>query len=84
MESMIYEGQVTHSRNKPALHSFSYNIFMLYLNLEELPSLFDRFFLWGTSKYSLARFRRSDHFGDIKLPLTHTIKKLIKNKTWIT
>ena len=81
MESVIYEGQVTHSRKKPAAHSFSYNIFMLYINLEELPYLFDRFLLWGTNKYSLARFRRSDHFGDIKLSLSHTVKKLIKKET---
>ena len=43
MQSAIYKGEVTHYRKNPREHLFSYNIFMMYLDLEELPDLFYKF-----------------------------------------
>ena len=36
-KSGIYEGQVRHRRMSPAPHEFSYRMFMMYLDLDELP-----------------------------------------------
>ena len=81
MKSAIYEGYVTHARKKPIQHAFSYRIFMLYLDLVELPTLFKDYLFWGTRKFSLARFRRSDHYGDTNISLEQTIKEIVKKET---
>jgi hypothetical protein len=40
MQSCVYEGQVSHARFEPVAHAFRHRLFMLYLDLAELPSLF--------------------------------------------
>ena len=64
MDSCIYEGRVRHTRRTPAEHSFEYRLFLMYLDLEELPRLFSKRWLWSASGPAVARFRRSDHIGD--------------------
>ena len=48
--SCVYEGVVAHSRFKPVEHRFSYPIALLYLDLGELPDLFDRRLLWSARR----------------------------------
>jgi len=50
--SAIYTGTVSHARRGPRAHAFSYRMYMLYLDLGELPGL------------GLRSFRRSDYLGD--------------------
>ena len=52
-----------HARHSPHPHRFNYSLFMLYLNLDELPHVFDRFWFWSTRGFNLAQFRRSDHLS---------------------
>ena len=40
MKSAIYAGQVRHRRMQPVVHEFSYRMFMMYLDLAELPEVF--------------------------------------------
>ena len=40
--SGIYTGWVSHQRLEPRFHGFKYQLFMLYLALEELPHLFKK------------------------------------------
>jgi DUF1365 family protein len=61
IHSAIYEGQVRHRRHAPVENAFTYRLFMLYLDLAELPTLFDRFALWSNEGRAVARFRRRDH-----------------------
>ncbi len=63
MHSCIYEGRVRHRRFAPVEHAFDYRLFMMYLDLDELPHLFDRYWLWSPSAFNLAQFRRADHIG---------------------
>ncbi len=67
--SAIYEGSVRHRRMQPVEHSFRYRVFMMYVDLGELPELFDRVPLWSARRPALAWFRRSDFFGDPERPL---------------
>jgi uncharacterized protein len=67
--SAIYEGSVRHRRMHPVEHSFRYRVFMMYVDLGELPELFDRVPLWSARRPALAWFRRSDFFGDPDRPL---------------
>jgi DUF1365 family protein len=61
MHSCIYNGWVRHRRYEPAGHQFRYELFMMYLDLAELPHLFDSFWCWSARRPALAQFRRSDY-----------------------
>ena len=78
MQSAIYKGEVTHHRKRPREHLFSYNIFMMYLDLEELPDLFNKFLLWSSKNFNLAWFNRKDHHGSPEKSLSLSIRELIK------
>ncbi len=53
--SAIYEGWVRHRRTKPHEHSFRYRMFQLYLDLDELPTLFAKRWLWSLDRANLAQ-----------------------------
>ena len=81
MESCIYEGRVKHTRTDPVLHRFSYRMFMMYLDLDELPTLFRKRWLWSATRPALARFRREDHLGASDEPLSESIRSLVERQT---
>jgi len=56
-------------------------MFMLYLDLAELPRVFEGRWLWSTRRAALARFRREDHFGDPAWPLDESVRDLVARET---
>ncbi|NIR13662.1 MAG: DUF1365 domain-containing protein, partial [Desulfobacterales bacterium] len=68
LQSGIYEGKVRHRRFSPVLNRFQYRLFMMYLDLEELSTLFRDRWLWSGDRVNFAYFRRRDHLGDPRLP----------------
>ncbi|GMG87249.1 DUF1365 domain-containing protein [Biformimicrobium ophioploci] len=81
MRSGIYEGNLSHARQQPARHKFSQRLFMMYLDLDELPTLFSKRWLWSASGPNVARFRREDHMGDPRKPLKEAVEELILQET---
>ena len=81
MNSRIYTGRVMHHRLVPRPHRFSYRLFMLYLDLEELPGLFDKYRGWSARGPALARFRRADHYRRGGETLADDIRALVEQKT---
>ncbi len=81
--SCAYEGVVRHRRRSPVDHAFGYRVFMLYLDLDELDSVFARRLLWSTSRPAFARWRRSDHPGDPALPLGGWVRDLVRDRTGV-
>ncbi len=77
MKSAIYTGWVRHRRHEPTPNAFRYRLFMMYLDLAELPTLFDRFWLWSARRPALARWRRSDHHGPPGTDLDTAIRDLV-------
>ncbi|GAB4112186.1 MAG: DUF1365 domain-containing protein [Acidobacteriota bacterium] len=77
MNSRIYQGRVRHRRFSPRAHQFTYGLFMLLLDLAELPELFRRNRLWSAGRPALARFRRRDHLGDPAEPLDVSVRELV-------
>lgn len=73
MNSAIYTGLVQHRRFLPKAHQFQYQAFMMYLDLDELPKLFDNCTAWSYGKPNLAYFKRSDYFGYANKPLKDEI-----------
>ena len=81
MHSCLYTGQVRHRRFSPVAHRFSYSLFMMYLDLAELPTLFAGRWLWSAERFALAWFRRADHLGDPRVPLDHAVRDLVEQRT---
>lgn len=81
MNSSIYRGQVRHRRFSPASHEFQYSLYMLLLDLDELPKVFDQSLLFSARGPAAARFRRDDHFGDPEKPLRVCVEELVEDAT---
>jgi uncharacterized protein len=81
MKSCIYRGQVEHSRSTPAANSFSYSVFMMYADLDEIGSVLDRFWLWSARGPALAWLRRSDHLGNPRQSLAESVRELVAEKS---
>jgi DUF1365 family protein len=54
---------------------------MVYLDLAELPTLFDKYWLWSTRGRALACFRRSDHLGPREQSLEESVRDLVESRT---
>lgn len=79
--SFIYEGWVRHRRSAPRQHSFRYRMFQLYMDLEELPRLFEKRWLWSLHRRNVAQVRRSDYFGDPAVPLDTAVRDHVYAQT---
>ena len=81
MKSAIYVGSVLHKRHRPVVHAFRYSLFMLYVDLEELPTLFRPYWFWSYEKRNWASFWRRDHFGKPQESLSDNVRQLILSET---
>ena len=76
--SCIYRGWVRHRRYGAVPHTLRTNLFMLHLDLDELPQLFDRYRYASARGRAPVEFRRSDHLGDPRRPLADVIRELVE------
>ncbi len=81
VKSALYEGFVRHRRHRPVPHAFRYRLFMMYLDLAELDSIFRGRWLWSARGPALAWFRRGDHLGDPQVPLDESVRSLVADRT---
>jgi uncharacterized protein len=79
--SAVYEGWVRHRRFEPVEHEFSYRLFLMYLDLDELPEVLDPYPLWSARRPALARFRREDFMGDPARPPTECARDAVEAET---
>jgi uncharacterized protein len=77
MKSCLYTGHIRHRRFTPRANDFRYRIFLMYLDLAELPGLFDSHFLWSARRPALGWFRRADFLGDPAVPLDEAVRNRI-------
>lgn len=77
LHSCLYEGEVRHRRSAPVVHELGYRLFMLYVDLDELPALFRGRWLWSVGRPNVAWFRRSDHLGPASQPLAEAVRDLV-------
>jgi DUF1365 family protein len=59
--SGLYAGAVTHRRSRPKRHRLNYRIFMLLLDLDEIPALHARLRLFSWRRFNLFGFHERDH-----------------------
>lgn len=78
--SSIYEGTVTHHRVHPVDHRFTYPLYHLYLDLDELDRVFVGTRWWRQESIALATFRRQDYLPGT-LPLAEQARTLVAERT---
>jgi DUF1365 family protein len=72
----LYVGTLYHRRQAPTTHAFQYSVFLPYLNLSRIDESLRHLPFWGTSRFNLARFSRSDFMA----PHDQDLSTLIKDK----
>ena len=81
LKSCIYEGWLRHRRFVPVRHEFRNRLFLVYLDLDELPRVFRRRWLWSARRPAPAWFRRADYLGDPRVPLADAVRDLVEERT---
>jgi DUF1365 family protein len=79
--SAVYEGWVRHRRFAPVEHSFRYRLFLMYLDLDELPGVLDPFPLFSARRAAPAHFRRADYMGDPQRSLAECARDAVETAT---
>lgn len=75
MNSSLYRCHVMHHRLQPREHRFRYNIFMFYLDLDELTDLSGRLTLFSHNRANWFSFRDRDH---LRFPVSDGRQKNLK------
>lgn len=78
LNSGIYAGQVRHRRFSPKPHSFTYGLFMMAIDLDELEQLNQVSPLFGNRWWSPLRFNQADYVKSLSDP--SDLKRRITNK----
>lgn len=80
MNSCLYRATVMHHRLEPRKHRFHYDIFMFYIDLDELEQLRKKLLLYSNDRFNFFSLKRKEH---LQLPMhapdnSKTIKEQIK------
>ncbi|MEM1411623.1 MAG: DUF1365 domain-containing protein [Pseudomonadota bacterium] len=65
----------------PVAHEFCYRLFMMYLDLAEVDTVFDGRWFWSTKGRALARYRREDHLGNATEDLAGCVRALVHSES---
>ena len=78
MNSCLYECSVMHHRFAPKVHHFQHDIFMFYLDLDELDLVAKKISLFGHNRKNIYCFRDADHEPTGQNPLKERIVAFIR------
>jgi len=81
--SAVYEGVVRHRRHTPVPHAFDYRIAQLYVDLDEIDTLFRGRLLWTAQGRNVAEFRRADYLGPVSMPLAEAVRCRVEEATGV-
>jgi DUF1365 family protein len=74
VNSCIYEGIVRHRRFGPIPHDFTIPLYMMYLDLAELSTVFEGRWFWSSQGPAPAWFRAADYLGQGKDDLSEAVR----------
>lgn len=77
LQSALYPGRVMHHRLRPKIHRFTYRVFAMLVDLEELPRLGRMLRLFKWNRWGFFSFHDRDH-GDGR-PLKEWLDGLLKD-----
>lgn len=71
MNSYLYKATVMHNRLEPKQHRFHYNVFMFYIDLDEIDFLTEKLWMISRNKFNFFSFRDTEH---LQLPIENPDK----------
>lgn len=71
MNSCLYKSKVMHNRLAPKKHAFHYNVFMFYIDLDEIEVLQKKLFLLSHNRFNFFSFKDKEH---LQLPIDNPDK----------
>jgi DUF1365 family protein len=78
--SSLCVGSVFHHRLDPPEHRFAYPLYMLLLDLDELPALDRRLWLLGHNRPRPLSFRDQDHLGSATIGVREKIETFLREE----
>jgi uncharacterized protein len=69
LHSSLYRGSVMHRRLRPTVHRFRYRAFWMLLDLDEVPALGSRLWLFSWNRFNLFALHDTDHGDGSATPL---------------
>jgi DUF1365 family protein len=84
MNSCLYECSVMHHRFAPKVHHFQHDLFMFYLDLDELDLIAQKIRLFSRNRKNLYSFRDADHEPAGENPLKERILNFLQQHGIIT
>ena len=78
LASAVYEGWVRHRRHAPRAHAFRYRMAQLYLDLDEIETVFARRWLWSVDRRNLAEFPRHENQAPHDKPLAEAVRDRVE------
>lgn len=82
--SHIYEGSIRHRRFVEHNREFKYRIFMMYVDLAEIESAFNNYWLWSTKGPNVAWMRRADYLDGQPRPLSDSVRSVVQDQLGVT
>ena len=79
----IYTGTVRHRRYTPFESEFSYPVFMLYLDINDLENVINKSIFWNINKPAVVAFNRSDFHGAEEVDLDIAVRNTVENRVGI-
>ena len=79
----IYTGSVRHRRYTPFESEFSYPIFMLYLDINDLENVINKSIFWNINKPAIVSFNRKDFHGNENIDLDIAVRNTVEEKAGI-
>jgi len=73
----LYEGTVMHARMKPFAHRFSYRVFSLLTDIDQLPALGRISKLFSVNRFNIVSFYERDHIDPRISPLQDGIRTYV-------
>lgn len=70
----LYEGMVMHARMKPFTHRFSYRVFSLLTDLDQVPALGRMSKLFSVNRFNIVSFHEKDHIDPRISPVEDGIR----------
>lgn len=78
LNSSIYQGRIRHRRFSPKINNFTYNLYMLAFDVDEIDHKLKPFWPFGYAWYSPIRFLEKDYIKGDPQPLKQRIKNKVK------
>ena len=79
----IYTGTVRHRRYTPFESEFSYPVFMLYLDINDLENVINKSIFWNINKPAVVSFNRRDFHGTEEVDLDTAVRNTVENRVGI-